>query len=164
MAGKFAWKSQDARSCMQGTYKICSPFRCCVHHRSNRCPKVGCKKPGMLTLHAWEPDRRPTTWSQFCPTNFLTARTWLPGTRDLWYRGEAASYLSSLTPGCLITLDVLSLHSSSSVLWSQSRSTPNFGVRKTETSRQVELCYSVSSSLHLWFGWCGNLGQGLSLL
>lgn len=62
MAGKFAWKSQDARSCMQGTYKICSPFWCCVHHSSNRCPKVGCKKPGMLTLHAWEPlieDQQP---------------------------------------------------------------------------------------------------------
>lgn len=103
-------------------------------------------------------DRKLPICSQFCPTNFITVRTWLPGARDLWYRGEAASYHSSLTSESLITLDILSLHASS-VLWSQSRSTPNFGVKKPETSRQVDLCSFISSSQHLWFGWCGSLGQ-----
>lgn len=46
-------------------------------------------------------DRRPPTWSQLCPTNFITARTWLSGARDLRYRDGAASYHSRLTPGPL---------------------------------------------------------------
>lgn len=73
----------------------------------------------MLTLHAWEPlieDQQPDL--SFALLTSLQ--------RGLGYQeqeicdtggaGGAASYHSSLTPGSLITLDVLSLHSSSSVL------------------------------------------------
>lgn len=108
----------------------------------------------MLTLHAWNPlieNSQPAL-----SFTLLTSLQWGLGYQEKEICGTGVGQPAT-TP--VSYLDVLSFHTSSSVLWSQSRSTPNSGVRKTETSRQVELCYLISSSLHLWFGWCRNLGQ-----
>lgn len=99
-------------------------------------------------------DRRAPTWSQLCPTNFITARTWLPGARDLRYRDGAASYHSRLTPGPL-WLWKYSLLRTFLPLWFDPKvgTLQTVGLEKTETSRQIELCSLVSSRLRSWFGW-----------